>query len=976
MSSDEDQTKEQAMRLGEAVKDLEAACYRRNKQEMELRACLGQVALEWKKMTPFLDLIRDETRNLYVQQVEALEQRALKYIRAINPKLITLQDAIGTEIPIQGVSQTRSRRDDEPLPTSHAPPRKASGKKSSSGSKKKNTSSGEKADATSSSWKESGASGPVTTQSKKSSEKAVKPDPGKASELAETSGNVPRTDEDPTPGPSKQPTMESPPLVRLSSPEAGPSKLASQAEARLSPEPSKRLQVSDDEVFETAEVFRAKQSKQDRKERRRAARSRRDRAESDSSSRSSSSSSSSESEATPPPKKSKKKSKSSRDLQKKEKASGLSDALPKSLLTINKKHDTVANKSSSKRRNSLPYERLPAASFRGRGNSVGNYLPDSFANRCGPSGDRRMYGAEFCRLDFPEYWQLPTLREFERDFTKVDVVAMSVRPEAFGFFDGSAGEYYTWRSKFVRMVHVQKVHVIHKACALDQSVSARIRSNLFEGLETTHQDYLLRIRRLEDHYGGDESQLDNMLRRISELRDVRTDDQQKVQRAVYALEKCLASADNPGDRHLMRMIRPELSRKVLKGYNTHRWDWNKPDSPGTLKDYLNRFMRVELDTYRNFRPSRSKAAKPKKAAKKKAVKKKDKKKKSKKDKKGKDSYQFFHAGSSGESSDSSLSSSSSLSDSSSCESDEPSSGQLNTQKGNTQCGFCQGLHVIFKCIKFFCELNCEERRDWVEKESKCPLCFESGHDKDDCSVRRFCRFCGGRHNSTIHVKKVSKPAKPTKPVKAKKAEKPPKTKAKKADASESDEGLVHSFRAKPWSKTSLTTFVCQIRNPTSGRIETLNALADGGADHSVVSSRAAKRLGLWTESGGHRYSVKGHGGNSSVYDARSFAVQLLNPEGRKVREIRVKSYDEPCGDLKVENWKQLKMNWPHLRRLDIPAPAGDGIVDLILGSSGLDLMEAVRPVQFGPAGGPVAKYTQLGWVVGGKTCPLFRFRVR
>ena len=143
----------------------------------------------------------------------------------------------------------------------------------------------------------------------------------------------------------------------------------------------------------------------------------------------------------------------------------------------------------------------------------------------------------------------------------------------------------------------------------------------------------------------------------------------------------------------------------------------------------------------------------------------------------------------------------------------------------------------------------------------------------------------------------------------------------------------------------------------------------GGADHSVMSARAAKRLGFWTKDGGQKYSVKGHGGNSSIYDARSFSVQLLNPEGRKVREVRVKSYADPCGDLKVENWKELKMNWPHLRRLDIPAPTADSVVDFILGSSGLDLMEAIRPVHFGPAGGPVAKFTALGWVVGGKTCP-------
>ena len=42
-------------------------------------------------------------------------------------------------------------------------------------------------------------------------------------------------------------------------------------------------------------------------------------------------------------------------------------------------------------------------------------------------------------------------------------------------------------------------------------------------------------------------------------------------------------------------------------------------------------------------------------------------------------------------------------------------------------------------------------------------------------------------------------------------------------------------------------------------------------------------------------------------------------------------------------------------------------MDLILGSSALDLMEAVKPAVFGPPGGPVAKFTRLGWIVGGRT---------
>ena len=58
-----------------------------------------------------------------------------------------------------------------------------------------------------------------------------------------------------------------------------------------------------------------------------------------------------------------------------------------------------------------------------------------------------------------------------------------------------------------------------------------------------------------------------------------------------------------------------------------------------------------------------------------------------------------------------------------------------------------------------------------------------------------------------------------------------------------------------------------------------------------------------------------------------------------------------------------------MQSLPLPEPVGDGVVDLILGSAALDLMEAREPVCFGPPGGPVAKNTSLGWIVGGRTRP-------
>ena len=955
--AEKDAAKEQVEKLRETVQELDAACNRRSQQEMELRSCLGQVAVEWQQLAPYMDLIEPTIRKQYTEQVAAIQKRALKLITAINPKVKTVQEAIGTSIPLQGVSQTRSQTRRTPVKSksktfqdSPAPPREEGAGPSREDNGAHTSESSTSSTVTSENGEASGSQQNQSTLDKSAGSdlNATVRDQGSGSKKKKK---------------KKKSTASS-------------SSHESDVEGADNNHPDMNGEDKEEEAVAASDPPASEPSKEEESRKGKKASSKRKSASrrggASSASTASSDSADDEDEDKAAAKRRKRKVKKKKSSRNKEEE-GLFGTLPKSLFAD--KNTKTSSRKDLPRRNSLPVDRSLSASFRGRGSSVGSYVPDSFANRCQRSGDRRLYGPEFCSLEFPEHWQLPSLRDFEREYSRVDVVAMSVRPEAFGLFDGSEGSYYTWRSKFVRLVHVQKAHVIHKACALDQSVSARIREELFEGLETTHQDYLLRIRRLEHHFGGDDGQLDFMLRRIRELKDTRTDDAKKVKRAAYALEKCLAGPENPGDRHMMRMLRQNFTRTILKSYNTYRWDWNLPDTPQAVLDYLNRTVWVELDTAKDHKErevSRFKSSR--RAPKKKS--KKDKKKKSKKSKKGKskDNYLFLHAEDSDTSTDSSESStSSSDSEDSSCESDEPRRGRFNAQKGSDQCGFCKGIHQIFKCIKFFCELNCEERREWVEQKEKCLLCFESGHDEDGCTVRRFCRFCGGRHNSTVHVKKKKKSkvepkVQSTKDKKATKPAKKNKTKDK-VESSESEEGVVHSVRTKAKSSTSLTTFVCQVRNPNTGQVEELNALADGGADHSVLSARAGKVLGLWTKDGGHKYSVKGHGGSSAVYDARSFRIQLLDPSGDQVRELRVKSYKEPCGDLQAENWRELRKNWPHLRKLDLPEPVGDGRVDFILGSSGLDLMEAICPVRFGPEGGPVAKLTRLGWVCGGRTIP-------
>ena len=81
------------------------------------------------------------------------------------------------------------------------------------------------------------------------------------------------------------------------------------------------------------------------------------------------------------------------------------------------------------------------------------------------------------------------------------------------------------------------------------------------------------------------------------------------------------------------------------------------------------------------------------------------------------------------------------------------------------------------------------------------------------------------------------------------------------------------------------------------------------------------------------------------------------------------AYENPCGGMKPEDWSRLKRGLPHLKKLDIPQPVGGRPIEAILGCVNLTLFEAIRPPAIRRPGEPLAKWTPLGWMVGGRTRP-------
>ena len=182
-------------------------------------------------------------------------------------------------------------------------------------------------------------------------------------------------------------------------------------------------------------------------------------------------------------------------------------------------------------------------------------------------------------FSFPDNWALPTEREFRRYFDKVDILPMLGKPQAFGMFDGQIANYPGWQEHFYRVVHVQAVPLIHKVSAIDQAVKAEIKNKYFKDLTSSAADYLLRIRRLEEKFGGPGKHMSTMVQRIKAVSEVGKD-YGKVQDAIFALERFLESryCKDPNDPLTAEMIRPYMKEEVRQQYRGYIHDHRLKDT--------------------------------------------------------------------------------------------------------------------------------------------------------------------------------------------------------------------------------------------------------------------------------------------------------------------------------------------------------------------------------------------------------------
>ena len=557
------------------------------------------------------------------------------------------------------------------------------------------------------------------------------------------------------------------------------------------------------------------------------------------------------------------------------------------------------------------------------------------------------------RLKYPNNWKVPSpediLPEHRHFYDTERVISKGlIKP-----FMGTIEDYPRFQQSFYNMVHIQPGPVFDKIMALDRLITDEQTVKMLSGLGTTAADYVSRIERLEQTYGGPNRLKNYHLRVLRNLEGFVDDSLENLRTYAHSLDNYLKnSSDAESDNLvLLQVIKGRMTRALKVEYNAYLKQERLADDNESMSLFLRNKLTNEIE-------ARDEDAFTKKA-------KRDKGSKAKKESKDKKTSQLHQMKRTVPSSNS--------------ESDEPVDvshaavkpyeRKYNNKQGDKRCYCCdEEGHTIHNCEKFYIMMP-NDRRQFVMDRKLCYLCLSPTHRSKDCPKREHkrCGICKSGHHFLLH------PA-PTAVTQTAITENPDDS---TSDTTDSDESYVccayqQSRRPSPtdeWKPldVAITFLTVYIKNPKTGKELKVNLLADSGANNCSLDTQLARELGL--QGPKEPYHVQVGGGRINSYSSYAAITKVRGVhEGADEFDVSFHIYKQPCGRLDNIDWNERKKAWPHLQDLPLPKPA-DRPVEGIIGMAEPWL---IAPTQAAITQGrydPIATKTRLGWTVGGKVFP-------
>ncbi|XP_026112361.1 uncharacterized protein LOC113091129 [Carassius auratus] len=282
---------------------------------------------------------------------------------------------------------------------------------------------------------------------------------------------------------------------------------------------------------------------------------------------------------------------------------------------------------------------------------------------------------------------------------------------------------------------------------------------------------------------------------------------------------------------------------------------------------------------------------------------------------------------------------------------EASTGQsVHTNAANSQssarrlkrlCLFCKSQeHYLSQCSKIT-ECSPDQILKWIKDGKRCWKCGRTSHKWEECTLKKPCRDCGNIHLGVLHSIAQDGPSSVLLTTSHERA----------YLTSPSFTGRVY-LKVVPvllWrGKRSISTY----------------AILDDGAQRSIILPAAVQQLGI----DGREEIMALRTIRHDITELKGQSIDLLlSPQSRPEEKHSLTGiFTAPLLTLTEQTYpiKRLQRCYHHLR--GIPIPSFARVQPLILiGSDYPTLITPKEPIRLGPAGGPVAVRTQLGWVLQG-----------
>ena len=563
------------------------------------------------------------------------------------------------------------------------------------------------------------------------------------------------------------------------------------------------------------------------------------------------------------------------------------------------------------------------------------------------------------QLVFPPNWALPPPGRMPPAYRYIDaekaITRGLIKP-----FQGTIDDYRRFQQSFYSLIHIQPGPIFHKILALDKLLVDENTMDLMKGLGMTGIDYVTRIQRLEQEYGGPDRFREHHLRHLRHLDSVLDGKLSTLKSYTKAIETYLLNSA-PEEIHnplLGQLVKGRMTHQLKVEYNAYKNAAYLPDDNQTLAWFLhfkttNEANALEDTDYLNQK-NRGVPKKFTKPA----------------EKTTKTANQV-HEAEDHESEDVHHITAGPAKKRVDVRKKPAEKQQTDTSKQTCVCCNNTG-HVIQNCEQFY-EKTPTERRTFAADKGICYICLLDTHISKDCPKKEYkkCGICKGRHHFLLH---------PTSKVMQKQAhdvcddsdEEESVTEISDSDTSYISCAYQQARKPKKTetqTKLDIAISYCTvwIRNPGNDKRVKINLLADTGANNCSLDNEVAKELGI--QGPREPYYVQVGGGRLNAYSAfpATLAIKGTHP-GAEEHTVQFQVYKRPCGNLAPINWAEHKRQWTHLAALDLPEAAEKPVQGLV-GMLEPWLIAATQPAITGGRHEPTATMTRLGWIVGGRVRP-------